>query len=39
MEKNSKLAKILKKILEKILYSGLKVSMQHILGGAYKEEQ
>ncbi len=34
MEKKSKLAKILTKILEKFLYSGLKVSMQHILGGA-----
>jgi len=34
MEFFSKLAKILTKILEKILYSRLKVSMQHILDGA-----
>jgi hypothetical protein len=33
MEKISKLAKILIKLLEKILYLRLKVSLQHIAGG------
>jgi hypothetical protein len=33
MEKISKLAKILIKLLEKNLYLGLKVSLQHIVGG------
>jgi hypothetical protein len=33
MKKISKLAKILIKLLEKILYLGLKVSLQHISGG------